>query len=84
MERPVQVRTGATGTKTGTRSGVSLRSLPAGTFTTIEKLDRDGSLQARKLTGETAQFYWRDSHEGRATQSATRSTAFSSSASGLA
>jgi integrase len=65
MERPVQVRTGATGTKTGTSSGVSLRSLPEGTFTTIEKLDRGGSLQARKLTGETVQFYWRYSHEGR-------------------
>ena len=65
MEQPVQVRTGATGTKTGTSSGMSLKSLPAGTFTTIEKLDRGGSLQARKLTGETVQFYWRYSHEGR-------------------
>jgi hypothetical protein len=65
MERPAQVRTGATGTKTGTGSGVSLRSLPAGTFTTIEKLDCGGSLQARKLTGEAVQFYWRYSHEGR-------------------
>ena len=65
MEQPNQVRTGATGTKTGTNSGLSLKSLPAGTFTTIEKLDRGGSLQARKLTGETVQFYWRYSHEGR-------------------
>jgi len=65
MEQSNQVRTGATGTKTGTSSGVSLKSLPAGTFTTIEKLDRGGSLQARKLTGETVQFYWRYSHEGR-------------------
>ena len=65
MEQPVQVRTGATGTKTGTSAGVNLKSLPAGTFTTIEKLDRGGSLQARKLTGESVQFYWRYSHEGR-------------------
>jgi integrase len=65
MEQPVQVRAGATGTRTGTSSGVTLKSLPAGTFTTIEKLDRGGSLQARKLTGETVQFYWRYSHEGR-------------------
>ena len=65
MEQPSQVRTGATGTKTGTSSGVNLKSLPPGTFTTIEKLDRGGSLQARKLTGETVQFYWRYSHEGR-------------------
>ena len=65
MERAAQVRTGATGTKTGTRPGASLKSLPAGTFTTIEKLDRGGSLQARKLTGDTVQFYWRYSHEGR-------------------
>jgi integrase len=65
MGTPAQVRAGATGTKTGTSSGVNLKSLPAGTFTTIEKLDRGGSLQARKLTGETVQFYWRYSHEGR-------------------
>jgi integrase len=65
MNGPAQVRTGATGTKTGTSSGVSLKTLPAGTFATIEKLDRGGSLQARKLTGDTVQFYWRYSHEGR-------------------
>ncbi len=64
MEQPTQVRTGATGTRTGTSSGVSLKTLPAGTFTTIEKLDRGGSLQARMLTGETVQFYWRYSHDG--------------------
>ncbi len=64
MEQPIQVRTGATGTKTGTSSAANLRSLPAGTFTTIEKLDLGGSLQARKLTGDAVQFYWRYSHEG--------------------
>jgi len=40
MERPAQVRTGATGTKTGPSPRVNLKSLPAGTFMTIEKLDR--------------------------------------------
>lgn len=64
MEQPDQVRTGATGTRTGTSPVLNLKSLPAGTFTTIEKLDRGGSLQARKLTRGAVQFYWRYSHEG--------------------
>ena len=43
----------------------SLRRLDVGAFLTIEKLPGGGSLQARKLTDGTVQFYWRFSHEGR-------------------
>ena len=43
----------------------SLRSLDVGAFLTIEKLASGGSLQARKLTDGSVQFYWRFSHEGR-------------------
>ena len=43
----------------------SLRRLEVGAFLTIEKLASGGSLQARKLTDGSVQFYWRFSHEGR-------------------
>jgi integrase len=43
----------------------SLRALDVGAFLTIEKLASGGSLQARKLTDGSVQFYWRFSHEGR-------------------
>jgi len=40
------------------------RSVPVGAFVTLEKLDRGGSLQARRLASGGVQFYWRYSHEG--------------------
>ena len=43
----------------------SLRALDVGNFLTIEKLASGGSLQARKLTDGSIQFYWRFSHRGR-------------------
>ena len=48
-----------------TPNATSLRSLDVGAFLTIEKLASGGSLQARKLTDGSVQFYWRFSHEGR-------------------
>ena len=42
-----------------------LQSLPSGAFVTLHKLERGGSLQARRLTSGAVQFYWRYSHEGR-------------------
>jgi integrase len=48
-----------------THNATSLRSLDVGAFLTIEKLASGGSLQARKLTDGSVQFYWRFSHEGR-------------------
>ena len=42
-----------------------VQALPIGTFVTLEKLSRGGSLQARRLSSGTVQFYWRYSHEGR-------------------
>lgn len=41
-----------------------LRELPENGIVTIEKLERGGSLQARRLAGGAIQFYWRYSHEG--------------------
>lgn len=42
-----------------------LQSLPSGAFVTLDKLERGGSLQARRLTSGAVQFYWRYSYEGR-------------------
>lgn len=42
-----------------------LLALPVGTFVTLEKLDRGGSLQARRLATDAIQFYWRYADEGR-------------------
>jgi integrase len=44
----------------------ALRSLQPGRWLTLaSRLDRGGSLQARKLTTGTIQLYWRYSHDGR-------------------
>lgn len=50
-----------------TRAGFGevLRQLPEGKFITLQsRLDRGGSLQARKLSTGVIQLYWRYSHEG--------------------
>lgn len=44
----------------------ALRSLQPGRWLTLSsRLDRGGSLQARKLTNGSVQLYWRYSHDGR-------------------
>lgn len=44
----------------------ALRALQPGRWLTLaSRLDRGGSLQARKLTNGTVQLYWRYSHDGR-------------------
>ena len=42
-----------------------LQSLSVGSFATIDKLENGGSLQARRLSVGSVQFYWRYSLEGR-------------------
>lgn len=42
-----------------------LRSLPAGSFLTLERISAGGSLQARRLSSDAVQFYWRYSLDGR-------------------
>ena len=39
-----------------------LKYAPVGTYVTIEKIAPGGSLQARLLSTDTVQFYWRYSH----------------------
>ena len=51
-----------------TQTGYSkaIKSLDGGGFLTLQsRLDRGGSLQARKLTNGTVQLYWRYSHQGK-------------------
>jgi integrase len=43
----------------------SVQSSAVGSFQTVQKLDHGGSLQARRLSTGTVQFYWRYSHAGR-------------------
>ncbi|HVO23474.1 MAG TPA: integrase [Candidatus Margulisiibacteriota bacterium] len=46
--------------------GQSLKSLPTGGFVTVEsRLERGGSLQARRLSTGIVQFYWRYSYHGK-------------------
>lgn len=50
---------------TGTeRVGKLIKTLPERGIITLEKLERGGSLQARKLAGGVVQFYWRYSYDG--------------------
>ena len=42
-----------------------LQTVPIGAFVTLDRLERGGSLQARRLTSGALQFCWRYSHEGR-------------------
>lgn len=42
-----------------------LHALPVGAFVTLEKVPQGGSLQARRLSSGTVQFYWRYANEGR-------------------
>ena len=46
------------------RVGKLIKSLPERGIITLEKLERGGSLQARKLAGGVVQFYWRYSFDG--------------------
>ena len=46
--------------------GEAIKALVPGAFTTIaQRLDRGGSLQARRLESGAVQFYWRYSHGGK-------------------
>lgn len=42
-----------------------LKYAPAGTYVTVEKLPHGGSLQARMLSTQAVQLYWRYAHDGR-------------------
>lgn len=42
-----------------------LKYAPAGTYVTVEQLPHGGSLQARMLSTQAVQLYWRYSHDGR-------------------
>jgi integrase len=43
----------------------SVQNSAVGSFLTVHKLEHGGSLQARRLSTGTVQFYWRYSHDGR-------------------
>lgn len=53
--------------KSNKPSGISplLKYAPAGTYVTVDQLPHGGSLQARMLSTQAVQFYWRYSHGGR-------------------
>ncbi len=49
-----------------------LKYAPAGTYVTVDKLPHGGSLQARMLSTQGIQFYWRYRAETCPASSATR------------